>query len=101
MIGVMWVAITVAPSDAAPPYGALTDGMAALWFLFRDVGTVVLVPLVEELFFRDYLESRLRGAGPGAAAPPSQFNRLCCGRSHGQLGAHLIETYPGVCYLDR
>lgn len=43
--------------------------MAAPWFLFLGVGTMVLVPLVEELFFRDYLESRLRGAGPGAAAP--------------------------------
>lgn len=68
-IGVMWVAIPAAPSDAAAPYGALTGGMVALWFLFRGLGTVVLVPLVEELFFRDYLESRLRGAGPDAPAP--------------------------------
>lgn len=68
-IGVMWVAIPVAPSDAAAPYGALTGGMVALWFLFRGLGTVVLVPLVEELFFRDYLESRLRGSDPDAPAP--------------------------------
>lgn len=68
-IGVMWVAIPVAPSDAAPPYGALAGGMVALWFVFRGIGTVILVPLVEELFFRDYLESRLRGAAPDAPAP--------------------------------
>lgn len=68
-IGVMWVAIPVAHSDAAPPYGALTGGMVALWFVFRGIGTVILVPLVEELFFRDYLESRLRGAAPDAPAP--------------------------------
>ena len=68
-IGALWVAIPVAPSDAAPPYGALTGGMVALWFVFRGIGTVILVPLVEELFFRDYLESRLRGAAPDAPAP--------------------------------
>lgn len=68
-IGVMWVASPVAPSDAAAPYGALTGGMVALWFLLCGVGTVVLVPLVEELFFRDYLESQLRGPGPDAGAP--------------------------------
>ncbi|WP_207101593.1 exosortase E/protease, VPEID-CTERM system [Paracoccus shandongensis] len=63
-VGLMWVAIPVAPSVAAPPYGALAGGMAALWFVFRGIGTVILVPLVEELFFRDYLEGRLRGAAP-------------------------------------
>ena len=68
-IGLMWVAIPVAPSDAAPPYGALTGAMVALWFVFRGIGTVLLVPLVEELFFRDYLETRLRGAAIDAPAP--------------------------------
>lgn len=68
-IGLMWVAVPVPPSDAAPPYGALTGGMAALWFVFRGIGTVILVPLAEELFFRDHLETRLRGAAPDAPAP--------------------------------
>lgn len=67
-VGLMWVAIPVAPSDAPPPYGTLAGGALALWFLFRGIGTVILVPLVEELFFRDYLESRLRGAATDAPA---------------------------------
>lgn len=62
-IGVMWVMIPVAPSDGPPPYGVLTGGLLVLWFVFRGIGTVLLVPLVEELFFRDYLEGRLRGDG--------------------------------------
>ncbi|WP_299848104.1 CPBP family glutamic-type intramembrane protease, partial [uncultured Paracoccus sp.] len=41
----------------------------ALWFLFRGIGTVLLVPLAEELFFRDYLESRIRGAAADQPAP--------------------------------
>ena len=60
-IGAIWVVIPVPPAEAAP-YGALTGGAVVLWFLFRGIGTVLLVPLVEELFFRDYLESRIRGA---------------------------------------
>ncbi|MFC3169183.1 exosortase E/protease, VPEID-CTERM system [Paracoccus fontiphilus] len=68
-VGLMWVAIPVAPSDAPPPYGALSGAMLGLWFVFRGIGTVVLVPLVEELFFRDYLETRLRGAPSDTPAP--------------------------------
>ncbi|MBK4218136.1 exosortase E/protease, VPEID-CTERM system [Paracoccus caeni] len=68
-IGLMWIAIPVAPSEGPPPYGALTGGLVILWFVFRGIGTVILVPLVEELFFRDYLESRLRGAPVDAPAP--------------------------------
>lgn len=68
-VGVVWVAIPIDPMDGPAPYGALTGGMVALWFLFRGIGTVLLVPLVEELFFRDYLESRVRGAQPDQPAP--------------------------------
>lgn len=68
-VGVMWVVIPVDPAEGPPPYGALTGGLLVLWYVFRGVGTVILVPLVEELFFRDYLESRLRGAPTEAPAP--------------------------------
>lgn len=57
-------------SDAAPPYGSLTGSMVFLWFVFRGIGTVILVPLVEEMFFRLYLESALRGSAPDRPAPP-------------------------------
>lgn len=62
-IGLMWIAIPVAPVQGQPPYGALTGAALLLWFVFRGIGTVLLVPLVEELFFRDYLEGRIRGKG--------------------------------------
>lgn len=68
-IGLFWVAIPVPPADAAPPYGSLSGAMVLLWFVFRGIGTVILVPLVEELFFRLYLESALRGAPPDRPAP--------------------------------
>ena len=58
-IGVMWVAIPVAEAETAP-YGELTGVLLLGWFVARGLGTIVLVPLIEELFFRDYLERRLR-----------------------------------------
>lgn len=68
-VGVLWVLIPVAPAEGPPPYGALSGAAMILWFVFRGIGTVLLVPLAEELFFRDYLETRIRGAGLGDAAP--------------------------------
>ncbi len=59
-IGVMWIAIPVESAEAAAPYGALTGGLLVAWFILRGAGTILLVPLIEELFFRGYLETRLR-----------------------------------------
>ena len=65
-IGLMWVLIPVEPSDGPAPYGTLTGMLLIGWFILRGLGTIVLVPIIEELFFRDYLESRLRlGTGKG------------------------------------
>ncbi|WP_417525572.1 exosortase E/protease, VPEID-CTERM system [Marinovum sp.] len=58
-VGLLWILIPV-PGLTSPPYGALAGPLLVLWFVIRGVGTVLLVPMVEELFFRDYLESRLR-----------------------------------------
>lgn len=59
-IGLMWILLPVAASDGPPPYGALVGMTLVIWFVLRGVGTILLVPLIEELFFRGYLETRLR-----------------------------------------
>lgn len=59
IIGAYWVLIPV-DHTSEPPYGTLAGGMLVIWYVLRGVGTVLLVPLIEELFFRDYLERRLR-----------------------------------------
>ncbi len=62
-IAVMWIAVPVEPGEA--PYGELSGALLLGWFLARGIGTILLVPLIEELFFRDYLERKLRlGTGP-------------------------------------
>ncbi|WP_425280288.1 exosortase E/protease, VPEID-CTERM system [Roseivivax halodurans] len=64
LVAAMWILIPV-PAAEAPPYGALSGGLLALWILARGIGTTLLIPVIEELFFRDYLESRIRrGSGP-------------------------------------
>lgn len=59
-IGLMWVLIPVTEPEGPPPYGALTGGLLILWFVARGVGTIILVPVIEELFFRGYLEQKLK-----------------------------------------
>ncbi|WP_135506821.1 exosortase E/protease, VPEID-CTERM system [Roseovarius aestuariivivens] len=58
-IGMLWILIP-ASDGSVQPYGDLAGLSLAAWFLLRGIGTIMLVPIVEELFFRDYLEGRLR-----------------------------------------
>ena len=56
VIGIGWI-VTAEPAE---PYESLAEfgaGALALWVVLRVIGTAVLVPVVEELFFRGYLFS--------------------------------------------
>ena len=57
-IGLMWVLIPVENGPA--PYGELAGVALVGWLIARGFGTIVLVPVIEELFFRKYLERKLR-----------------------------------------
>ena len=68
-IGLMWVLVPYNPADTSPAHGGLTGALLVGWLILRGLGTIVLVPIIEELFFRDYLEGKLRGfSGPILAA---------------------------------
>lgn len=58
-VGLGWV--WTAPSAAPPPAAlmALPPLVFALWAGVRIIGTAALVPIVEELFFRGYIQHRL------------------------------------------
>ncbi|MFS4581311.1 exosortase E/protease, VPEID-CTERM system [Phaeobacter sp. C3_T13_0] len=43
--------------------GDVTDDQDTLWIIVRLLGTIVLVPIIEELFFRGYLLRRMAGQG--------------------------------------
>jgi CAAX protease family protein len=68
-IGILWLALSPdryaedGPLDAA--LAALPAGILAVWILLRMAGTIILVPVVEELFFRGYVLDRLDRGGMG------------------------------------
>lgn len=86
-VGLGW-ALTSGPGGAGGP---LAEGLAALpawalagWIAARVLGTVVLVPLVEEMFFRGYLLARLDFGGRGGAIVSIAVTSLLFGALHGR-----------------
>ncbi|WP_096788072.1 exosortase E/protease, VPEID-CTERM system [Rhodobacter sp. CZR27] len=67
-IGLLWALTGPAPGPGSlPAQGTLAGAGLALWILSRVIGTALLVPVIEELFFRGYLLDRL--APPGSRRP--------------------------------
>ncbi len=57
---VLWIALA-APSEGTNPATQMSGLALSIWLGFRVLGSVVVVPLVEELAFRGYLLRRLQG----------------------------------------
>lgn len=77
---VLWLALEPAPSAEATEGSAAAlrgapAGWAALWLVFRVLGSVVTVPLAEELAFRGYLTRQLI-ASDFETVPPGRFTWL-------------------------
>ena len=64
VVGVVWL-MTARAGDAglAALLASMTKASLISWIALRLLGTAVLVPLVEEMFFRGYLLTRLDGPG--------------------------------------
>jgi len=70
-----------AQSNAMPTeLGRWPAGLAGLWLLFRIAGSVITVPIAEELAFRGYLLRRL-AARDFETAAPGRFSWLALGGS--------------------
>lgn len=69
LVGIGWVLTAPADDPDAFVLSQLLTGLGgaglAFWVVFRVVGTVALVPLIEELFFRGYVLARLDRGGLG------------------------------------
>ncbi|SIO59711.1 exosortase E/protease, VPEID-CTERM system [Rhodovulum sp. ES.010] len=99
-IGAMWCVIPVPAGDAAPPYGTLAGAALVGWYLARGLGTVLLVPLVEELFFRDYLEGKLRlGQGRAWAVAAALVSASAFAALHDRWAEALVAglVFSWVC----
>lgn len=66
-VGVFWVLLAERDGDEASTIATalatLTPVLVAGWIALRLIGTVLLVPLVEEMFFRGYVMARLDRRG--------------------------------------
>jgi CAAX prenyl protease-like protein len=91
--------------DAGPTLVSRLDALApqwkVIWLVFRVVGSVVIVPVVEELAFRGYLTRRLISADVGSV-PLGQFSwfsfvtsSVLFGALHGRWLAGILA---GVAY---
>lgn len=106
-IGLFWI-LTAEPGaspelDAA--LAAMSGGGFALWAVARVFGTSLLVPLIEELFFRGYVLARIMGPGPcriGMAALGLGISSALFAILHGRwLEAGIAGLLFGALYLRR
>jgi CAAX prenyl protease-like protein len=101
---VLWILLEPAPAE--PPalpsqLAALPAWLAGVWLAFRLLGSVVVVPLVEELAFRGYLLRKL-AASRFEEVDPRRFSlfafvasSLLFGVLHGRW---LAGTLAGMAY---
>jgi exosortase E/protease (VPEID-CTERM system) len=87
LVGVGWAATQPPPGPEAAALAAALAGLGgaafALWAAVRLLGTVLLVPLAEELFFRGYLLTRLDG-GPARRAAAIAISSALFALLHGR-----------------
>lgn len=91
------------------PLTAAPGGLQAIWLAFRIFGTVVTVPIVEELAFRGFLLRRFvsddfERVGPAAITRTAiVLSSLAFGMLHGEqwLAATLAGSIYAVAYLRR
>lgn len=85
LVGAGWLALApAADSELADILAGLPAWALGLWILARIVGTSVLVPIVEEMFFRGYLLARLDGPGPGRRIMAIVVSSLAFALLHGR-----------------
>jgi exosortase E/protease (VPEID-CTERM system) len=80
---------------------SLSRGSAAAWLVFRVVGSVILVPLAEELAFRGYLTRRLLATDFQSIAPgrTTWWSLLLSSVLFGALhGRWFAGTLAGIAY---
>ncbi|MGR3760850.1 exosortase E/protease, VPEID-CTERM system [Roseobacteraceae bacterium NS-SX3] len=84
-VGVGW--LLTAP-DAAPAEAAVPASLT--WILFRVLGTTLLVPLIEELFFRGYVLARLDGDTVLRRLAALAISSALFGLLHGRFAAGVL-----------
>lgn len=83
-IGIGWV-VTADAQGTVAGLEALAPASFVLWVVCRVIGTSLLVPIVEELFFRGYLLSLLRGQSSWSLILSVLITSLSFAALHGRV----------------
>ncbi|TDE40824.1 exosortase E/protease, VPEID-CTERM system [Antarcticimicrobium sediminis] len=85
LVGIGWIAF--AQGETAPLAGleTLAPGAFLAWAVIRVLGTSLLVPVVEEAFFRGYLLARLDTGGPAMRLAAILISSLGFALLHGRI----------------
>lgn len=105
-VGALWVLLQGIQSgsgaDIAAMLGAMSLAGAGFWVVARLFGTILLVPLIEELFFRGYLLGRLDGPDWRRRAVAVIVSTAIFAALHGRyLEAALAGLVFAYVYLRR
>lgn len=99
----LWIVLNQQATEnhVPDPRGAMDNESFAVWLVFRVVGSVLVVPLAEELAFRGYLLRRLIAADFDAVSPRRftwvsfAISSLLFGLLHGHW---IAGTLAGMAY---
>lgn len=102
VVGLGWVWTAPAPAPAPVALLALSPVVFVLWAMIRIAGTVLLVPAVEELFFRGYVQRRLDGDSPARRVMSVAVSAALFAALHGRfVAAGLAGVIFALVYLRR
>lgn len=98
LVGVVWVALADSPSEASSlseALNALPPFLLAIWVITRLAGTVLFVPLIEEMFFRGYVMARLDRGGMAMRIVAIAVSTALFAALHGRW---LVAGLAGVVF---
>lgn len=96
-IAVVWLYAMPAhtPQSVGEILGSAEPGLTTLWITLRVAGTALLIPLIEEMFFRGYLLKRLDFGGLSGKALALALSSAAFGALHADT---LLATGSGFVF---
>ncbi|WP_169731249.1 exosortase E/protease, VPEID-CTERM system [Leisingera methylohalidivorans] len=85
VVGAAWVWFSEPYQEDDLVLGALSGSAFLAWAMVRTLGTTLLVPVVEEAFFRGYILARLDTGSPAAKAIAVLVSTALFAALHGRL----------------
>ncbi|MGC1588183.1 MAG: exosortase E/protease, VPEID-CTERM system [Rhodomicrobium sp.] len=84
LVALVWLGVKAggSPLTVADILGPVSRNAAILWIFFRVAGTVLLVPLIEEMFFRGYMLRQLDFGGTAGKATALALSSALFGALH-------------------